>query len=54
MSRGGLQRGARTVSVNKAEKAGRRTTYHGKSYYFSSEQNKEQFEREPERYIREK
>jgi multidrug efflux pump subunit AcrA (membrane-fusion protein)/YHS domain-containing protein len=40
------------VSVNKAEKAGRRSSYKGINYYFSSDRCKEQFDSDPERYIR--
>ncbi len=40
------------VSVNKAEKAGRKSSYKGISYYFSSDRCKEQFDNNPERYIR--
>jgi len=41
------------VSVNKAVKAGRKANYKGKTYYFMSEENKAQFEKEPARYVRE-
>lgn len=39
------------VSITKAEKEGRKTTYKGKVYYFSSDQNREQFEKNPDRYL---
>jgi membrane fusion protein, copper/silver efflux system len=38
------------VSVKKAEKAGRKSKYKGKTYYFASEESKEQFEKDPEHY----
>ena len=41
------------VSVNKAEKAGRKVSYKGKTYYFMSDENKEQFEKEPGKYVKE-
>jgi membrane fusion protein, copper/silver efflux system len=41
------------VSVSKAEKAGRKTSYQGKMYYFSSDECKQQFDKNPERYIKE-
>jgi len=40
------------VSINKAEKSGRKSTYQGKTYYFSSDECKQQFEKDPERYIK--
>jgi YHS domain-containing protein len=40
------------VSVNKALKAGRKSSYKGKTYYFASDETKEQFEREPEKYVK--
>jgi Cu(I)/Ag(I) efflux system membrane fusion protein len=40
------------VSVNKAEKEGRKSSYKGTSYYFSSDRCKEQFDNNPERYIK--
>ena len=40
------------VSVNKAEKAGRKSSYKGINYYFSSDMCKEQFDNNPERYIK--
>jgi Cu(I)/Ag(I) efflux system membrane fusion protein len=39
------------VSVNKAEKAGTKSIYKGKTYYFSSDECKQQFDKDPERYI---
>jgi membrane fusion protein, copper/silver efflux system len=41
------------VSPSKAEKAGRRSDFQGKSYYFCSDECKEQFEKEPKRYVKE-
>ena len=41
------------VSVNKAVKAGRKISYNGKTYYFISDENKAQFEKEPGRYAKE-
>lgn len=41
------------VSVNKALKAGRKSHYKGKTYYFSSRESKGQFEKEPGRYVKE-
>jgi membrane fusion protein, copper/silver efflux system len=41
------------VSVNKATKAGRKSNYRGKTYYFISDENKAQFEKEPEKYVKE-
>ena len=40
------------VSINKAEKTGRKSTYQGKVYYFTSDECKEQFEKNPGRYIK--
>jgi Cu(I)/Ag(I) efflux system membrane fusion protein len=40
------------VSPAKAEKAGRRSEFQGKSYYFCSDECKEQFDRSPEKYVR--
>jgi Cu(I)/Ag(I) efflux system membrane fusion protein len=40
------------VSVNKAEKAGRRSVYKGKTYYFSSDEYKAQFDKNPANYVR--
>jgi membrane fusion protein, copper/silver efflux system len=40
------------VSVNKAEKAGRKSNFQGKSYYFSSEDCKRQFDKEPAKYLK--
>ena len=40
------------VSVNKAEKAGRKSSYRGITYYFSSDKCKEQFDNNPEGYIK--
>jgi YHS domain-containing protein len=38
------------VSINKAEKAGLKKSYGGKTYYFDSVQCKQQFEKDPKRY----
>ncbi len=38
------------VSINKAEKAGRKSAYQGKVYYFSSEECKKQFDKNPSQY----
>ena len=40
------------VSINKAEKAGRKSAYQGKTYYFTSDECKEQFDKNPERYVK--
>jgi RND family efflux transporter MFP subunit len=40
------------VSVNKAEKAGRKSSYKGKTYYFTSEECKEQFDKNPEQFVK--
>lgn len=40
------------VSINKAEKAGRKSTYQGKTYYFSFDECKEQFEKNPAHYVK--
>jgi len=40
------------VSINKAEKTGRKSTYQGKTYYFSSDECKEQFEKNPNNYVK--
>ncbi len=40
------------VSVNKAEKTGRKSTYQGKTYYFSSDECKQQFDKNPEHYVK--
>jgi Cu(I)/Ag(I) efflux system membrane fusion protein len=41
------------VSARKADKEGRKSTLRGKTYYFSSEESKHQFEKNPERYVKE-
>jgi Cu+-exporting ATPase len=41
------------VSPSKAEKAGRRSDFQGKSYYFCSDECKEQFDKSPEKYVKE-
>jgi membrane fusion protein, copper/silver efflux system len=38
------------VSVKKAEKAGRKSIHQGKTYYFSSAECKDKFDRDPDRY----
>lgn len=40
------------VSVNKAEKAGRKSIYQGKTYYFSSDECKQQFDKNQDRYVK--
>ncbi len=40
------------VSVNKAEKAGRKRKYRDVTYYFSSDECKQKFDKEPSRYIK--
>ncbi|MEI9475538.1 MAG: efflux RND transporter periplasmic adaptor subunit [Deltaproteobacteria bacterium] len=40
------------VSVSKAEKAGRKSKYRDVTYYFSSDECKQQFDKNPERYVR--
>jgi YHS domain-containing protein len=40
------------VSIIKAEKAGRKSIYQGKVYYFSSDECKEQFDKNPAHYAR--
>jgi len=40
------------VSINKAEKTGRKSTYKGKVYYFTSDECKEQFDKNPAHYAR--
>jgi len=40
------------VSINKAEKTGRKSTYQGKTYYFTSDECKKQFDKNPDRYIK--
>ena len=39
------------VAVKKAEKTGRASVYKGKLYYFSSAECKQQFDRNPDRYL---
>jgi Cu(I)/Ag(I) efflux system membrane fusion protein len=41
------------VSQVKAEKAGRKIVYRGKTYYFDSDECRQEFEKEPERWIKE-
>ena len=41
------------VSVNKAEKTGRKSSYKGKTYYFTSDECKEKFDKKPDRYVKE-
>jgi RND family efflux transporter MFP subunit len=40
------------VSINKAEKAGRKSIYKGKAYYFSSDECKEKFDKAPTIYLK--
>jgi YHS domain-containing protein len=40
------------VSISKAEKAGRKGIYQGKTYYFSSDECKQQFDKNPDRFIK--
>jgi YHS domain-containing protein len=40
------------VSVNKADKAGRKSKYRSVTYYFSSDECKQEFEKNPERYVK--
>ena len=40
------------VSPGKAEKAGRTSHYQGKTYYFCSDECKAQFDKSPERYVK--
>jgi len=40
------------VSMSKAAKAGRKSIYQEKTYYFSSDECKQQFEKNPSRYVR--
>ncbi len=39
------------VSINKAEKVGRKSIYQGKVYYFTSDECKQQFDKKPDRYL---
>jgi len=41
------------VSMNKAEKAGRKSVHKGKTYYFTSEECKAKFDKNPDRYVKE-
>jgi Cu(I)/Ag(I) efflux system membrane fusion protein len=41
------------VSVNKAVKAGRKSSYNGKTYYFTSDDCKVQFDKDPKHYVKE-
>ena len=40
------------VSINKAEKVGRKSTYKDKTYYFASDECKEKFDKNPDRYVK--
>jgi multidrug efflux pump subunit AcrA (membrane-fusion protein)/YHS domain-containing protein len=40
------------VSINKAEKAGRKNKYRDVTYYFCSDECKQQFDKNPDRYIK--
>jgi multidrug efflux pump subunit AcrA (membrane-fusion protein)/YHS domain-containing protein len=39
------------VSVSKAEKAGRKSSYNGKTYYFTSAECKAKFDRNPDKFV---
>jgi RND family efflux transporter MFP subunit len=41
-----------SVSMRKAEKVGMKSVYRGKTYYFSSDACKRQFEQDPDRYLK--
>jgi Cu(I)/Ag(I) efflux system membrane fusion protein len=41
------------VSISKAEKAGRKSAYKGKTYYFSSDECKAQFDKNAKHYVKE-
>lgn len=41
------------VSLSKAEKAGRKSSHRGKTYYFTSDECKAQFDKDPEHYVKE-
>jgi membrane fusion protein, copper/silver efflux system len=41
------------VAVNKAEKSGRKRVYKGKIYYFSSDECKDKFDKNPDQYVKE-
>ena len=41
------------VSINKATKAGRKSTYNGKAYYFTSDECKVRFDKNPKLYVKE-
>jgi len=41
------------VSINKAEKAGRKSFYKGKTFYFSSDECKQKFDKAPGAYVKE-
>ena len=40
------------VSINKAEKTGRKSAYQGKVYYFTSDECKKQFDKNPAHYVK--
>jgi YHS domain-containing protein len=40
------------VSLKKAEKAGLKTSHGGKTYYFDSDECKQQFDKNPQQYIK--
>jgi YHS domain-containing protein len=40
------------ISMRKADKAGLKSTYQQKVYYFASAENRARFEQEPERYVK--
>jgi YHS domain-containing protein len=41
------------VSLVKAEKAGRKALYRGKTYYFDSDECKDQFQKSPGKFLKE-
>jgi YHS domain-containing protein len=40
------------ISIRKAEKAGLKSTYQQKVYYFASSENRARFEQDPGRYLK--
>jgi len=40
------------VSIRKAEKAGFKSTYRQKVYYFASAENRDRFDQDPGRYVK--
>jgi Cu(I)/Ag(I) efflux system membrane fusion protein len=41
------------VSINKATKAGRKSIYHGRAYYFTSDECRAEFDKDPKQYAKE-